>query len=44
MAAVAAQMRTEFPSPTLTADSTDGYLPDIATILTVTTDARATSP
>lgn len=44
MAAVAAEMRIDFPLPTLEVDTTDGYRPDIEAILAFVTDARATGP
>ena len=44
MAAVAAEMRTEFPLPTLEVDTTDGYRPDIEAVLTFVTGATRTRP
>jgi len=44
MALVAEQMRTEFPLPMLRVDTTDGYQPDIETILSFITDGRTTRP
>jgi hypothetical protein len=44
MAAVAAEMRTEFPMPTLTVDTTDCYRSDIEAVLTFTTDPHTTGP
>jgi len=37
MAAAAAEMRTDFPLPTLQVDTTDGYRPDIGAVLAFAT-------
>jgi predicted kinase len=44
MAAVAEEMRTDFPLPTLEVDTTAGYHPDIEAVLTFVTDARTAGP
>lgn len=43
MAAVAEEMRTDFPLPALEVDTTNGYRPDINDVVRFVTAARATS-